>query len=83
MKKRNSETNLQEKQKEKYYESFVNEGDTVRAGQLLLQFDRDKIKAAGYDITTAVLVCNSDEFEQFTLEKTGEIKALDKLISVK
>lgn len=67
----------------KYYESFVNEGDTVRAGQLLLQFDRDKIKAAGYDITTAVLVCNSDEFEQLNLEKTGEIKALDKLISVK
>lgn len=67
----------------KYFEAFVKEGDAVKAGQLLIRFDRDKIKAAGYDITTAVLVCNSNEYENLKVEKTGEVKRLDKLISLK
>ena len=66
----------------KYYEAFVKEGDAVTAGQLLIRFDGDQIRKAGYDITTAVLVCNSDDYASLKVEKTGNIQALDRLLSV-
>lgn len=46
----------------KYFESQVQDGDTVKKGQLLMKFDLDAIKAAGYDVTTPVVVTNSDQF---------------------
>ena len=42
---------------------LVKEGDTVTAGQPLIRFDREKIKAAGYSDTVAVLLTNSDDLE--------------------
>ena len=42
---------------------LVKEGDAVTAGQPLIRFDRDKIKAAGYSDTVAVLLTNSDDLE--------------------
>ena len=41
----------------------VREGDTVKAGQKLLTFDRAKIKAAGHPDTVVVLLTNSDDLE--------------------
>lgn len=46
----------------KYFEPQVQDGDTVKKGQLLMKFDLDAIKAAGYDVTTPVVVTNSDQF---------------------
>ncbi len=42
---------------------LVKEGDEVKAGQPLIIFDRQKIKAAGYSDTVAVLLTNSDDLE--------------------
>ena len=42
---------------------LVAEGDEVKAGQPLIRFDRQKIKAAGYSDTVAVLLTNSDDLE--------------------
>ena len=42
---------------------MVKEGDEVKAGQPLIRFDREKIKAAGYSDTVAVLLTNSDDLE--------------------
>ena len=44
----------------KYYETHVNEGDRITAGQLLVSFSMEDIRKAGYDITTPVIVTNSD-----------------------
>lgn len=41
---------------------LVAEGDQVKAGQVILRFDRDKIKAAGHPDTVVVLLTNSDDF---------------------
>ena len=43
------------------FQAFVKDGDTVKAGQKLLTFDRDKIKKAGYNDTVVVLLTNSDD----------------------
>ena len=42
---------------------LVKEGDEVKAGQPLIRFDREKIKAAGYSDTVAVLLTNSDDLD--------------------
>ena len=42
---------------------LVKEGDEVKAGQPMIRFDREKIKAAGYSDTVAVLLTNSDDLE--------------------
>ena len=42
---------------------LVSEGDTVKAGQPLVIFDRDKIKSAGYSDVVVVLLTNSDDLE--------------------
>lgn len=48
--------------KGKYYEGHVKAGDKVKAGDLLISFDIDQVKAAGYDVITPVLVCNTDDY---------------------
>ncbi len=48
------------------FETFVKEGDEVKAGQKLIAFDRDKIKAANHPDTVVVLLTNSDDFEDVT-----------------
>ena len=42
---------------------LVKEGDAVKVGQPLIRFSREKIKAAGYSDTVAVLMTNSDDLE--------------------
>ncbi|MBR2805650.1 MAG: PTS glucose transporter subunit IIA [Oscillospiraceae bacterium] len=48
------------------FEVFVKEGDTITAGQKLITFDIDKIKAAGYSDTVCVLVTNSFEYDDMS-----------------
>ena len=45
------------------FECLVAEGDAVKLGQPLIRFSREKIKAAGYSDTVAVLLTNSDDLE--------------------
>lgn len=47
-----------------HYTSHVSDGETLEKGQLLLEFDIPAITAAGYDITTPVIVTNSDDYQQ-------------------
>lgn len=50
----------------------VKVGDRVKKGQLLIRFDLDGIKAAGYDVTTPVVITNSDDLGVTVLAR-GEI----------
>ena len=46
----------------KGFTPLVKNGDTVKKGQLLMKFDIDAIKAAGFDTTTPVIVTNNEDF---------------------
>lgn len=63
----------------KYFKALKASGDKVKAGEKLLEFDLEAIKAAGYDPMTAVLVGEPAHVEVL---KTGEVKELDKIMSV-
>ena len=45
------------------FESFVTDGEEVKAGQKLIAFDTKKIKDAGYSDVVAVLLTNSDDLD--------------------
>lgn len=61
---------------------LVSEGEKVEAGQKLITFDISKIKAAGYSTTSAVLLTNSDDYPSCNVVKTGEVKQMEKIITV-
>ncbi|WP_026765681.1 glucose PTS transporter subunit IIA [Selenomonas ruminantium] len=50
-----------------HFKAHVEQGAKVKKGQLLLEFDGEAIKAAGYDITTPMVVTNSTEFDKITI----------------
>lgn len=64
------------------FKPLVKEGEKVKAGQKLLIFDRNKINAAGYSSTVAVLLTNSDDYKTFKVVKTGKTAQMDALIEV-
>ncbi|WP_173443047.1 glucose PTS transporter subunit IIA, partial [Selenomonas ruminantium] len=54
-----------------HFKAHVEQGAKVKKGQLLLEFDGEAIKAAGYDITTPMVVTNSTEFDKITIALNG------------
>jgi len=46
----------------KFFELFVKTGDRVKKGDLLIKADLDSIRQEGYDVTTMVLVTNSNDY---------------------
>lgn len=65
-----------------YYTAHVSEGDTVKTGDLLLTFDMEKIRQAGYDLTTPVIVTNTDDYQEVTALKNGPVQAMEPFIRV-
>ena len=48
--------------KGKYFKAYVKEGSVVQRGDLLLEFDMKAITAAGYEMISPVIVCNTDDY---------------------
>lgn len=55
----------------KYFTPKVKDGDTVKAGTLLIEFDLNEIKKK-YDTITPILVTNADDYAAVELLKDGE-----------
>ena len=67
----------------KYYTVHVNDGDKVQKGQTLITFDMDKIKEAGYDVTTPMIVTNTDDFEKVTFLNAGTVNNDSRVLEVR
>jgi len=63
------------------FQCFVQEGQKVKAGETLIAFDREKIARAGHPDCVVVLVTNSDDYAELSIQ-TGDCHALDKVIQV-
>ena len=53
------------KMKGEGFTGHVKAGDHVKKGDLLLEVDLEKVKAAGYDTITPVIVCNTPDYFYF------------------
>lgn len=50
--------------KGEFFKSYVEANDKVKAGDLLIEFDKDQIQAAGYDVISPIIICNTAEYEK-------------------
>ena len=53
----------------------VKEGDRVKAGDKLITFDPEKIRAAGHPLTTMLVVTNDAGYESFRFDADKNVKA--------
>lgn len=65
-----------------HFRPLVKEGDVVKAGTPLLEFDKEAIERAGYDLTTPVLVINSDDYRLMKHQSEGDIRQNAPLMTV-
>lgn len=68
--------------KGEYFTAHVKDGDHVKKGQLLLTFDIEKIKEAGYEITTPFIVTNSDAYSDVKLIKEGNVTTDSEVLEI-
>lgn len=59
----------------KFFDCKVAEGDAVKKGDVLLEFDMEGIRSAGYPLVTPMVVCNSDDYSRVEVLAEGEVKA--------
>lgn len=59
------------------------EGDSVKRGDVLIEFDRDAIRSEGYDITAPILICNSVEFSSIKGNVGDTVSELEKLLTAR
>ena len=67
----------------KHYTPHCVEGDAVKAGDLLMEFDMEAIRKEGYPLVTPVIVTNSDDYQEVLGDVGHNVSAGDKLLSVK
>ncbi len=70
------------KLKGKHFESHIEEGQTVKRGDLLISFDIEKIKGDGYAVISPVVVCNSDEYSRVELTAEEKITVGDNFLNL-
>ena len=68
--------------KGEHFTAHKQQGDKVKAGELLLEFDMEAIKAAGYDVITPVIICNTPDFPDMVCHTGQDVKELDTIIEL-
>ncbi len=66
----------------KYFTKKVKQGDKVTKGQVLLEFDLNAIKAAGYSILTPVIVTNKDDYSDIIFDTGMDVGYNEALIKI-
>lgn len=66
----------------KYFHAHVQQGEKVKKGQLLIEFEPEKIKEAGYPVVTPVLVTNTASYLDVVPTEAGTIAENENLITV-
>lgn len=66
----------------KGFETLVDKGDEVKAGDELVKFDIDEIHSAGYIVTTPIVVTNSKDYEKVSVVRQGEVKVGQEILDL-
>lgn len=67
----------------KHFTAHVEVGQKVKKGDLLISFDMEAVKAAGYLCTTPMIVCNTDDYASVKATASGEIQPGAPVLEVK
>ncbi len=64
------------------FTTHVEAGQKVKAGDLLVEFDIDAIKAAGLETITPMIICNTPDYAEITADVDKDVKVLDKVLTL-
>ena len=67
----------------KHYTPHCAEGDEVKAGDLLMEFDIDAIKKEGYPVVTPVIITNTYDYQEITGQTGHPVAAGGTLLTVR
>ncbi|MDN6568407.1 MAG: beta-glucoside-specific PTS transporter subunit IIABC [Tetragenococcus halophilus] len=65
-----------------HFSSSVAEGQEVKQGDTLVNFDVEAIQQAGYSVVSPIIVTNTDSFKQVASEKSRHVEPNDTIITV-
>lgn len=65
-----------------YFNARVTAGDKVKKGDVLIEFDMDKIKEQGYDLITPIIICNTPEYPDLICHTGMDVKAGDLIMEL-
>ncbi|WP_430603798.1 PTS system, beta-glucoside-specific IIA component [Enterococcus sp. DIV1368b] len=66
----------------KYFSPQVSLNSKVKKGDLLMEFDLEKIAEAGYDLTTPIVITNSDDYLDIIPNKNSDLANEDLLLTL-
>ena len=66
----------------KYYQTYKEIGDQVKAGDVLLEFDLEEITKAGYDVTTQIVITNLGDYKITKCLTGQQVKAGEEVIQL-
>lgn len=68
----------------KYFKAHVQNGDLVKKGDLLIEFDKEKIEAEGYNLITPILVVNINDYIKSVpmVKEREKVQVNDKLLTI-
>ena len=64
----------------KYFQSYVQAGQHITKGTKIVSFDIDKIKE--FDLTTSIIVANSDQYKNIEYCQKGHVSKKDNLLFI-
>ncbi len=66
----------------KHFTVHVSDGDIVKTGDLLIEFDKQAIKAAGYETVVPVIVTNTGNYLDIIASEEGNVESGQPLFTV-
>lgn len=66
----------------KFFEAHVTNGQEIKRGDLLISFDLDGIRNAGYKTVTPMIICNSDDYSSVEAVRSKQVTVKNKLIQI-
>ena len=67
----------------KHFTSHIEEGQKIKKGDLLMEFDTEKIKEEGYSVITPIVITNFENYGAIEETSANSINAGDSLINIK
>lgn len=65
-----------------HFASHVSEGDRVTTGQLLVTFDLEALIAKGFDVTTPVVIANTDDYQSISATEQHRVNNSNTLMTL-
>ncbi|MDF2587118.1 MAG: system component, Glc family [Anaerocolumna sp.] len=69
--------------KGKFFNAFVKTDDKVKKGDLLLEFDVERIRESGYEVISPIVICNTNDYDHIQMNNSNYIKENEILMTMK